>query len=73
MNAILISSRQIPFYTNLKLVFESISNIQTEYNWLLTGLELNWIPNDLWSKSMKENEDGNEVMDDWGTTNTSCT
>lgn len=47
MNAILINSRQIPFYTDLKLVFESINNIQSEYNWLLTGLELNWIPDDL--------------------------
>lgn len=37
MNAILINSRQIPFFTDLKLVFESISNIQTEYNGYLLG------------------------------------
>lgn len=29
-----------------KTFFESINNIQTEYNWLPTGLELNWMPDD---------------------------
>ena len=29
------------FYTNMKRVFESINNVQNDYNWLITDLETN--------------------------------
>ncbi len=44
MNAILKNSRQVEFYTFLRPVFMSIKNRQHDYNWLLTDLELNWMP-----------------------------
>ncbi|WP_342417096.1 hypothetical protein NST83_07020 [Paenibacillus sp. FSL R10-2782] len=67
MNSILINSAQTSFYTDLRLVFESINNIQTEYNWLLTGLELNWIPDDLLeyverNLAFEENGYGNTML-----------
>ena len=44
MNAILLKSEQVEFYTFLGPIFESIHNKQLDYNWLLTELELNYIP-----------------------------
>lgn len=32
------------FHTNLNPIFMSIKNRQLNYNWLLTDLELNWMP-----------------------------
>lgn len=46
VNAILKDSKQIQFYTYLGPIFEAIQNRQYEYNWLLTDLDLNWIPDD---------------------------
>ncbi|MGD9679441.1 MAG: hypothetical protein AB7V16_13960 [Vulcanibacillus sp.] len=46
MNSILVNSSQVEFYTFLKPIFNSINNKQIQYNWLLTDLELNWIPED---------------------------
>lgn len=46
MNAILKDSKQVQFYTYLGPIFEAIQNRQYEYNWLLTDLDLNWIPDD---------------------------
>lgn len=44
MNAILKNSRQVEYYTNLNPIFMSIKNRQHDYNWLLTDLDLNWMP-----------------------------
>lgn len=49
MNAILNNSRQVEYYTNLNPIFMSIQNRQHDYNWLLTDLEMNWIPDDFLS------------------------
>ncbi|MDF2613799.1 MAG: hypothetical protein K0S71_1585 [Clostridia bacterium] len=38
MNTILTNSRQMPFYTDLRLVFEALEDRQEEYNWLITDL-----------------------------------
>ncbi|CAN7745790.1 hypothetical protein [Paenibacillus sp. LjRoot56] len=46
MNAILKDSKQIQYYTYLGPIFEALQNRQHDYNWLLTDLELNWIPDD---------------------------
>ncbi|MDU0206415.1 hypothetical protein ACYEXS_36090 [Paenibacillus sp. MAH-36] len=46
MNAILKDSKQIQYYTYLGPIFEAIHNRQHDFNWLLTDLELNWIPDD---------------------------
>lgn len=46
MNSILQDSKQVEYYTYLGPIFESIYNRQIDYNWLLTDLDLNWIPDD---------------------------
>ena len=46
MHSILENSSQVEFYTYLKPIFNSIHNKQMEFNWLITDLELNWIPED---------------------------
>jgi hypothetical protein len=46
VNSILKDSTQVEYYTYLGPIFESIHNRQLEYNWLLTDLELNWMPDD---------------------------
>lgn len=49
MNAILTGSKEIQYYTYLGSIFEAIQNRQFDYNWLLTDLELNWMPDDFLS------------------------
>jgi hypothetical protein len=36
---ILKKSKQMPFYTDIKRVFEALGGRQTEFNWLITNLE----------------------------------
>lgn len=49
MNAILVDSHEVEYYTFLGPVFEAIQNKQCDYNWLITELELNWIPDNFLS------------------------
>lgn len=46
MNAILQASEEVMFYTYLNPIFKAINNRQLDYNWLLTDLELNDMPED---------------------------
>jgi len=44
VNAILVNSKEVEYYTFLSPIFKAINNKQREYNWLITEPELNWIP-----------------------------
>lgn len=46
MNTILEGSKQMPYYTNLKLVFDALEGRQKEFNWLITNMECNYAPNE---------------------------
>ena len=47
MNVIVKSPAEMPFATDLRLVFKSIDNLQLNYNWLITDLECNYYPEEL--------------------------
>ena len=40
MDLILKGSKQMPYYTNMEVVFKSLDNKQKEYNWLITDVEI---------------------------------
>ena len=40
MNLILKGSKQMPYYTNMKIVFEALKDKQKELNWLITDTEI---------------------------------
>lgn len=44
MNSILVDSDEIEYYTFLGPIFEAIHNKQCDYNWLITELNTNWVP-----------------------------
>lgn len=44
MNTILDSYDQMPYHTNLGLVFRALDGRQEEFNWLITNLEVNFQP-----------------------------
>ena len=44
LNAILVDSNEVQYYTYLGPIFEALHNKQLDYNWLITDLELNWFP-----------------------------
>jgi hypothetical protein len=40
-------SKQMPYFTDLRLVFKALNNRQAEFNWLITDLECNFYPPEL--------------------------
>ena len=44
LNSILVDSSEVEYYTYLGPIFEAIQNKQNDYNWLITELNTNWIP-----------------------------
>lgn len=47
MNLILNKSKKMRTHTDLRMVFQSIDNLQLNYNWLITNLDCNFYPNKL--------------------------
>lgn len=44
MNTILLKSVQMPFHTDMKVVFKALKDKQKDYNWLLTNIDCNYYP-----------------------------
>ncbi len=40
-------SRQMPYFTDLRLLFQALNNRQLEFNWLITDLTCNFYPPEL--------------------------
>jgi hypothetical protein len=49
-NLIIEKSEQMPFHTDMGLVFESFEGKQNEYNWLISNIELNEYPEELFER-----------------------
>jgi hypothetical protein len=43
METLLEGPCEMPYFTDLRLVFRAIGDRQREYNWLLTDVECNWL------------------------------
>lgn len=43
MNTLLEGDCRMPYFTDMRMVFEAIGGRQTEFNWLITDLEYGWL------------------------------
>jgi hypothetical protein len=43
-SCILYRSRQMDYYTNMKMVFDSINNEQVNYDWMISDFDCNYFP-----------------------------
>ena len=44
MNLILEKTDKMDFFTDLRIVFHALKNLQLQYSWLITDLECNFLP-----------------------------